>query len=224
MRLNFNFYISNLKKAALGLLETGDANLSLPGVEANAFLEYAGGLDRESLLDALSRLAPQFPVVLVAYANGRDFPDLRGVLEGDPVPNKHICGFVVVVASSDLRGNGEQLADVRKMIGQTRDLLGGVQFEFPINVEGKDEPRIELLNHQPFVPAGVDPIEQLPDLTAFACSFMTVFNEWTPSRRVTVDPHIDEINLNIGLEINPLGHSLLARGGLPGVVAGDKRN
>lgn len=200
---DFNFHVSNLEKAILHLLENGDEEMSpaMPGMTGvKTFATYAGELDRETLILSLQALAPKLPLVLVSYGSGKDKQKTAtGYLNNEPIENEHTCGFMVIVACNDLRGEKGRKTVAFQMIGEARQLLGGVQFE--IEIEGEENP--ELLNHSPIMFAGVETIGRLKDLTAYAVHFTTSFKEWTPDRRnVTVYP-ADEILLDIQPNDNP---------------------
>lgn len=215
MKLDFNFYVSNLEGAILNLLKNGNSEISpaQPGMsEVKSFATYAGELDRETLILALQGLGSlPLPLVLVSYGSGTDkHKAATGLLEKEPIENEHTCGFMVLVACNDLRGEKVRKTTAYKMIGEARQLLGGVQFE--IEVEGAEFP--ELLNHTPFVFAGVETIGRLKDLTAYAIHFTTSFKEWTPDRR-SVTVQIDEILLDI--EPNEYPPSANNEVDLPGV-------
>ncbi len=196
VKLDFNFYVSGLETAILDLLKNGNPQTDPPeagmtGVKS--FATYAGELDRNSLLAALQALAPRLPLVLASYGSGADKRKAAtGMLENEPIENEHSCGFMVIVACSDLRGEKARKASAYKMVGEARQLLGGVQFE--IEVEG--EPEKILLNHSPFLFAGVETIARLKDLTAYAVHFTTTFKEWTKDRRVAIE-NVEEIELDI---------------------------
>lgn len=180
--LDFDFYVRGLEQAILALLKNGSSETNQPGMTGvKTFATYAGELDRDKLLDALKALVPRFPLVLASYGSGTDKPKAAtGILHGEPIENEHRCGFVVIVACNDLRGEAARKTTAYKMVGEARQILGGVQFETEI----ADEEEAELLNHAPLRFAGVETIGRLPDLTAYAVHFETMFHEWTPDRRI----------------------------------------
>lgn len=194
MQADFEFHITGLENAILNILQNGDLAANIPPMtNVNEFANYSGELDRENLLEAIRSFANRFPLVLVSYGSGVDKRKAAtGMADKEPIENEHRCSFVVVVASDDLRGEDERRTSAYKMIAQVRKLIGGIQFE----VESEDESESVLLNHAPMIPAGVECISRLKDLTAFAVHFTTMFHEWMPDRRV-VPTTIEEIKLKI---------------------------
>lgn len=197
MRLDFAFYVGGLETSIINLLKNGNADLEQAGMDGvKEFATYSGELDRENLINALKALAPRFPLVLVSYGSGIDKRKAAtGLVDNEPIEIEHTCGFVVIVASNDLRGLKTRKSSAYKMVGEVRQLLGGVQFE--IDNEGENE----FLNHSPFVPAAVETIARLPDLTAYAVHFGTTFHEWMPDRTITVG-NVDEILLGVEPRLN----------------------
>ena len=193
MKLDFAFYVGGLEKSIINLLKDGDTKLQQAGMNGvKEFALYSGELNREDLVAALKSLAPRFPLVLVSYGSGKDRRKAAtGLIEKEPIEVEHDCGFVVIVASNDLRGIEKRKTSANQMVGEVRQLLGGVQFE--VQIEGEDQ----LLNHSPLIPAAVETITRLPDLSAYAVHFSTMFHEWLPDRRVAVG-NVEEIILNYG--------------------------
>ena len=196
---DFEFHINGLENAILNLLKTGDEVNEIPPMTGvKEFATYSGELDRENVLDALKRNTSRFPLVLVSYGAGFDkHKAATGRLENEPIEVEHSCGFIVVVASNDLRGEKTRRVSVIKMIAETRRLLGGVQFE--IEVENEKF----FLNHSPMMPSAVECIVKMPDVTAYAVHFDTMFHEWLPDRR-QVAANVEEIQLDVFVENNNL--------------------
>lgn len=194
-QLDFNFYVSGLEQSILGLLRDGNDELNQTGMKdyVKDFATYSGELDdRDTLINALKALHARFPLVLSAYGSGSDQRKAAtGLARDDAIEFEHRCGFVVIVASTDLRGEKSRKGTAYRMVADVRQLLGGVQFE--VELEGVTQ----LLNHSPFEYAGVETIGRLKDLTAFAVHFATAFHEWTPNRRTVMFYPADEIILDI---------------------------
>ena len=212
-KLDFEFYVGGLETAILALLKNGNADINQAGMTGvKTFATYAGELDRDKLIEALKALSPRFPLVLASYGSGADKRKAAtGMLPGEPIENEHHCGFVVIVACNDLRGEQARKTTAYKMIAEVRQLLGGVQFEIAIDEEDEAEP----LNHAPLALAGVETIGRLPDLTAYAAHFETMFHEWTPDRRVVIAGRADEILL--GIEPSVENENLPSAENLPGI-------
>ena len=135
------------------------------------------------------------------------------MLLGDPIEVKHECEFVVIVASNDVRGQEERRqGEIYKLIDQADMLLGGLQFEVEV-----ENGAIEMLNCEPFVPAGVAPVVLDPELTAYAAHFRTAFSYWTPDRRTKTVGTADEILLGITPNNQPT-----AQTNLPGVIGRER--
>jgi hypothetical protein len=196
MAFNFDFYVSGLEQAIVNHLQTGDAAAGLQPMTAHdttTFAIYAGELDPEVLREAINELAPRFPLVLVAYGSGADKRKAGvNLLAGEPIEIEHRCGFVVICANDDARGNDNQRLTANRMIGEVRQLIGGVQFA----VELQSGER-ELLNHEPLLPLGVETILRLPDMTAYAAHFETMFREILPDRRTAAAGTAEEILLGV---------------------------
>lgn len=220
MRLDFAFYVGGLEQSIINLLKDGDADLQQPGMlGVKEFSTYSGELNREDLIAALKSLAPRFPLVLVSYGSGKDRRKAAtGLIDKEPIEIEHTCGFVVIVASNDMRGRQQQKTSAFQMVGEARQLLGGVQFETIIKGAGGVPDEDVLLNHSPLIPAAVETIVRLPDMTAYAVHFETMFHEWLPDRRVAVSL-VEEVLLDVRAEIEnqipPIGSNL------PGVVRGE---
>ncbi len=203
MKLDFAFYVGGLEQSIINLLKNGDADLQQAGmVGVKEFATYSGELNREDVIDALKSMAPRFPLVLVSYGSGKDKRKApTGLIDKEPIEVEHTCGFVVIVASNDLRGREQRKTSAFQTIGEARQLLGGVQFEITVEGAGGAPDEDVLLNHSPLVPAAVETIVRLPDLTAYAVHFETMFHEWLPDRRVAVG-NIEEILLGIEPSVN----------------------
>jgi hypothetical protein len=216
MKLDFAFYVGGLEAGIMNLLKSGDAALQQAGMTGvKEFAKYSGDLDREDLVVALKSLAPRFPLVLISYGSGKDRRKAAtGVIEKEPIEVEHHCGFVVIVASNDLRGSANRITSANAMVGEVRQLLGGVQFEIEIDGEA------ELLNHSPFIPVAVETIARLPDLTAYAVHFDTMFHEWLPDRRVVFSGNVEEILLDIEANNLPAANG---SNNLPGIYM-EKKN
>lgn len=196
---DFEFHIKGLENAILNILKSGDSSANIPAMTGvKDFATYSGELDRDNIIAALQSMVNRFPLVMVAYGSGLDKRKAAtGLIDKEPIENEHSCGFIVVVASQDLRGEKHRRVSLYKMIADVRRLLGGIQFETEFDNE------TVMLNHAPLLPTGVECISRLKDLTAYAVHFATMFHEWLPDRRV-VPANIQEIGLNVFVENNNL--------------------
>lgn len=206
VKLDFNFYVAGMRAAILSLLKNGNSLLAPaqpPMTGVVKFAPYNGELSPANTVSAIKSLAADLPAVLVAYGSGKDKQNAAtGTLHNEPIEFEHRCGFVVFVVCNNLRqGNQPRPTTVDRMVAETRQLLGGVQFEIDISEEGEPE-QLEPLNHTPLVFAGVETVLSLSDLTALAVSFTTSFKEWTPDRRIVAVGTADEILLDIFPEWN----------------------
>lgn len=200
-KLDFEFYVGGLKTAILALLKNGNSTASPvqpPMTGVQKFAPYHGEFNGADLMSAMKGLAANLPAVLVAYGSGRDKQNAGvGNLDGEPIEFEHSCGLVVIVVCNNLRiGGAQRVTTADKMVGEARQLLGGVQFVKDSSEAGEPE-HLELLNHTPLMFAGVETLLLLSDLTALAVSFTTSFKEWTPNRRVEISGTIDEILIGI---------------------------
>jgi hypothetical protein len=200
---NFEFFVGGIEDGILEVLKAGMAYVK-------EFATYGGELDSAKLREALGALTPRFPLVLASYSDGNDVLDPQtSALPGAPMRFRHDCGFSVIVCAADARGERQRRRGAGigayKMLSDVRELLSGWQFKVPVGNE-----RV-LLNPQPFIPAGVEYIARLPDLTAYTQHFDTYFRYTTPDRRAASKP---VAGLNFG--VSPAGEAG-GPGGSPGV-------
>ena len=183
----------------------------------------AGQLNREGMRETLkTALAAGLgtPLIILCYVLGNDvLIDDDGPLAGTPRTFRHDCDFAAICADSDTRGQEIQLLGVVnspglfKMISDVREVVSGQQFV----MRDEDADADFDLNESPLLPAGVEPIDKIPAVSAFALHFLTDFYFSTPDRRKP-PVRVELINFGIGLMNNPSGH-----GGLPGVHVGDQQ-
>lgn len=207
----FDFNVAAIERGIIARLETGDNQT--PSVKSRGVRQiscYAGELDTtENFKDVIKKLVPKFPLILVSYGSGADKRLNENLLYADSIEYRHDCGFVVICASNDRRGNetrrhgtAEKIG-IYEMIGAITELIGGLAIE----VAG--EPVCA-----PLEPSGVEPLMRLTDLSAFALHFSTSFRYRTPDRRA-VAVTVEEIEAHI----NNNSNSAVASN-LPGVTAG----
>lgn len=159
---------------------------------------YSGELDAKQLREAIDSLAPRFPLFLVSYADGSDkLLSALGPEIGAPRQYKHECSFTVICCDDNARGeterrrgSGSKHVGVQAMIEDADAALAHMQF---VAVVGDEK---LLLNQEPFAPAGVEHIAQLPELTAYARHYDTHFTYSTPDRRAP-GAAVQEIEIEI---------------------------
>jgi phage gp37-like protein len=209
--MDFDFIVGGIEDAILQVLEN-----EMKPLGVREFASYSGELDSENLRQAIAALAPRFPLVMVAYAQGVDkqMPVTSPVF-GEPIIFRHDCSFVVVCASADARGDKAQRrgAPVKnqtlgcyKMIAKVRELLTGLQ------IKAVSEEAEVFLTHQPLMPTANEFIARLPQITAYAVPFDTYF-KWSSKNRKEAGTQVEE--LLVGVE--SLNASSGAIQQLPGV-------
>lgn len=197
---DFNFHIGGLEDAILALLK---AEIS-DGV--NHFALYSGELsDGDKLKQALSALAPRYPCILVAYADGIDVQDpvtsatANAVTRGKSLHFRHDCSFVVICISNDARGENARRRGVQtklgtyQMLSRVREILSGLQFAVEI-----DDKKV-LLNHKPLMPTAVEFIARQKSVTAYSQAFETYFRYSTLDRSAA-GTNVETVELNLAAE------------------------
>jgi hypothetical protein len=192
-----------------------------PGGYVRTIVVRAGQLNREGMRETLkatlAAITSPLPLVILCYVLGNDVRvDADGALAGEPITIRHDCAFAAICADADARGQEAQLEGTPdrpgliRMISDVREVLGGMQFVARDEEAGADFD----LNESPLLPAGVEPIDKVPNVSAYALHFLTDFFLSTADR--TAEPvQVDIINFGIDLLNNPSGP-----GGMPGVHPG----
>lgn len=212
---DFEFYVGGIEDAILQTLEQ-----TLKPLGVKTFDTYSGELDSENLKGALGALAPNFPLILVSYTDGKDTADPVVAPVGNrSLHFRHDCSFSVICVSGDARGDKSRRrgkVGVYAMLAQVREILGGLRFKAEFENENAEIEQI-LLTTQPLKPSGVEYIARIPNCTAYATFFDTYFRFSTAERRseeravVTLDMTLDtKIDSETNLE-NPTGN-------VPGVI------
>jgi phage gp37-like protein len=208
-RRGFSFKVGNIEDCMVEALKEYCASYK-PDVAT-----YSGELDAKQLREAIDSLAPRFPLFLVSYADGEDkLHTPTGPEIGAPRVYKHLCSFTVICCDDDARGETARRRGahghpgVQAMIEDADAALSRMQFV--VVLEGDEK---VLLNEEPFNPAGVEHIAQLPEMTAYARHYDTYFLYETPDRR---EPGVQV--KEIAIEIFPGGVSASRPAKLPGVT------
>jgi Domain of unknown function (DUF1834) len=173
---------------------------------------------RDLVLALLKSLAPQpsqCPLMLVCYTEGADKQvDASGNLDGEPITVEHVAAFVVIVIDTDARGDQAQREGTQvhpglyEMLDDVREILTGLQFV-------TDDEEQFAFNETPLIPAGVECIDRLPAISAYAQHFTTSWYWISRERRAAPVP-IETINFGI----DPLNSTAVDGGVLaPGVHA-----
>ncbi len=179
--MNFDFHIGGIEDALLELLEE-----EMEPMGVKTFASYSGELDSDNLKRALGALTPQFPLVMVSYADGKDIQDPRTPkVLGKSLHFRHECAFAVICASNDARGESARRRGARvrnrkigtyAMISKVREILGGLKLNAMIDGDIVD------LAIDPLMPSGVEYIARIPNVTAYAVTFDTYFRFETADR------------------------------------------
>ena len=209
---DFEFYVGGIEDGSLGLLKA-----AMTPIGVKSFETYSGQLDNETLKKAIASSAMKFPLVMVSYADGENFPGpATSRVLGQPNEYEHRCSFAVIVASNDPRGEkgrrrgvlvGDKKTGAYTMIAAVLDTLTDVRLT--VEVEGHPV----LLNTMAFLPAGVDYLYKMPNITAYAVIFDTAFR-WTSKDRQGTPIDVTDLILDVDSLNDPAQNP----GNLPGVV------
>lgn len=204
--MDFEFYAGGIED---GIIEVLTPVMKADPLKVRELTTYSGQLDADSLKEALASDARIFPLVMVSYTGGESVPDpIRPAVMGQPLSFRHDCGFVVIVADDNPRGErARRRSKIYAMIAAVWETLTGVRLK--TEVEGEQV----LLNAAPLMPTTNEYIERLPDVTAYAVHFETAFRWTSPDRTIAGTP-VDAIE--VGVE------RLNASGILPGDYPGVK--
>lgn len=216
MNGDFKTHIGGILAGIAKAIDTAVGAKTAEGGYVKTIAIRTGLLRREGLREAVRSMlgvVNPLPIVIVCYVLGNDERiDDGATLAGEPLTYRHEAAFSVIVVDADTRGQTAQLEGsavapgIVRMIDDVREILSGVQFEGETAEGGKFD-----LNEWPLEPAGVEPIDQVPNVSAFAQHFLTNFQFTTPDRRVA-PVTIEEIRF--GLDV--LG-AAAPRGETPGV-------
>jgi hypothetical protein len=183
----FEYHVAGLEDCIIATLKRRFGN----AVTVNAYGgELTAVLDVEK---ALRQLLPQFPLVLVSYTDGRDeeVPAVaegytginlsNGEASGEPLLFRHVGGFTCLVVDDNARGEDERRRGdtdsmgAYRMLSVIREELAGRRFYFEVADESEDAEEGDTvpywLNDEPFKPAGVENVERLKGVTAYAAHF-----------------------------------------------------
>ena len=181
----FKFHVEGIEDGIIAVLNHPQTGMSY----LNTIVPYKGQLNRDGLRDtvktALAALARSCPLVLVCYAEGGDEQDApEPPLFGEPRPYRHDAAVVVIVADNDARGAEAQMRGTKvspgvyQMIDDVRERLIDAEFEKIDPVSGDS-----VTLNTPLEPAGIEHIDRLPNITAYACHFNTSYRFLSPDRR-----------------------------------------
>lgn len=213
---SFDFVVGGIEDGIIGLLQSA---LLLPPPQGAGYLKqiasYGGELDAQTLRKFIDELAPQFPLMLVAYGDGDDkeMPATAPVF-GEPRIFRHDCTFSVFCCTSDARGDQAQRrgaaagVGVYQMLADVREAVAGYQFRRENAAHD-----MVLLNFEPLKPAGVEYVARLPGLTAYVQHFDTYFKWTEPDRRA-----VGTVVQNLFFDVVPLNLES-GPGSLPGVTS-----
>jgi hypothetical protein len=194
---DFDFFLGGIEDAILQKLEA--AMKDALGVKK--FALYSGELsDPTQLKAAIAALTPQFPLVMVSYADGEDTDLLKTPsVKGEPNVYRHDCTFVVICASNDARGIEAQRrgkAGVYKMLAAVRKHLSGLIIKANYQAD-ENSPSVPVqLTLTPLKPLANEFIARLPNMTAYAVPFETYF-KWSTVDRTEAGIAVSEIILNV---------------------------
>ena len=223
--MEFDEVVGGIEDGIVALLKHLYARPDHPDGYLNEIASYAGELDEKKLKEAIDRLSPMYPLVLVAYGEGADVenPATAAVL-GERRIWQHNCTFSVIAVTANARGETEQRrgsvgdVGVYTMIADVRSALTGVRFakrgddQIVLMTPNRPLPDGDvLLNLEPFRPVGVFHMARLEGLTAYAAQFETYFKWTEPDRRAANTPVEDLI-----FDVTTL-NSASGPGQLPGV-------
>lgn len=201
--LDFEFYAGGIEDGILEIL-TGP----MRAIGVKTLKTYSGELGAKELSDAVAKLAPQFPLVMVSYAGGEStkMPVTSPVL-GEPLHYRHDCAFVVIVASNSPMGeNSRRRGKVYKMLSLVWKELTGRRLKKTIEDEDY------LLNTQVLECVSNDFLAQLPEITAYAVTVETAF-KWSSPDRTTNGTAVTEVVLGVDSNNDPQSNP----GNVPGV-------
>jgi phage gp37-like protein len=197
--LDFDFYVRNIEDA---IVKTIDEAIGLrPGEEDPAryvktIATYGGQLDKSNVREAIAKLVPGFPLVLVSYGDGKTKPFAGGGGGyGDPPLHEHTCHFLVLCLDNDVRGRQVQArgSEVHpgayRMVSDVMTALDGLQFK--LRVAPAPAPLV-LLNTLALTPTDVEVIDRTGSASGYAVSFDTQFKWLGPERRGPV-VHVTEL-------------------------------
>lgn len=183
---DFDFYVGGIEDAMLQSLE---AEMRELGVKT--FATYSGELsDPDNLKKALSALVPKFPLVMVAYTDGKDvqLPATFSAFGAAQI-YQHECSFAVICASNDSRGEkarrrgvGARKIGTYQMLAKVREILSNLQIYANLQIENQPDESV-LLTLKPLTPSATEFIARIPEVTAYAEIFDTYFKWETRDRR-----------------------------------------
>lgn len=173
---------------------------------------------RETVKSALAASVPP-PFIILSYVLGNDVQvGGDGALADEPTTFRHDCAFMAICVISDVRGQETQITGskiqpgVIEAAGDVREVLSGAQFTVQVN-DGADE--LDA-NETPLLPAGLEPVDKLPGVSAYAVHFLTSFF-WSSKDRRRQPVNVELIKFGIGT-LNGDGSSSTGAPGVYGVT------
>lgn len=223
---DFEFYVGGIEDAILQMLEN-----EMKPMGVKTFATYSGELsDTSRMKEALGALSPQFPLVMVSYADGVDKQDpVTSPTYGEPIHFRHDCTFIVICASSDARGEharrrgqliGQKKIGCYAMLATVRKILSGLQINGCFvtgekDASGEDVIEEVLLTYAPLIPQSNEFIARIPNVTAYAVPFNTYFR-WASEDRSPAETNVEKIVLDVrslntasGQDLNKPGVEIL---------------
>jgi len=220
MANGFDFHIGGIEDGIVAALS--QSLLIANGGYMKVIQTYGGELDSDTIKSAISQLALSFPLMLVAYGDGKDvrfpatpmvgrdagFPIVpisnpQPVLQAVPQNYKHECSFSVICCSADARGELERRRGVTVSAPGVSSpgvykMLADVRDAISgLKFQATDqESNVVLLNSDPMVPVGVEFIARLPQMTAYAQHFLTAF-QYSSRDRTTAPGALNEVVFNL---------------------------
>lgn len=197
MEPDFDFYIGGIEDAMIKKLE----ETMKESLGVKKFALYSGELsDPTQLKSAIGALTPQFPLVMVSYADGEDTDHTKtSPVKGESNVYRHDCTFVVICASNDSRGIEAQRrgkAGTYKMLAAVRKHLSGLIIK-AIYKADENSAGVEVqLTLTPLKPLANEFIARLPNMTAYAVPFETYF-KWSTVDRTETGTAVSEIILGV---------------------------
>jgi hypothetical protein len=176
------------------------------GEPANGYVKTivvrTGQLNREGMRETVQsamKAGVVTPFIILSYVLGNDVQvGGDGGVADEPLTFRHDCAFLAMVVASDARGQEVQIVGsavqpgVIEMAAHVREVLTGLQLKVKVEDEGDDYDA----NETPLVPAGLEPVDKLPNVSAYAVHFLTSFF-WQSKDRRQQPVRLDLINFGI---------------------------
>lgn len=172
---DFSFYVRGIEDGILAILKD-----PMAAIGVNVLVLYTGQLDDlKALEDAISQQTLKYPFVMVSYAGGASDADpVASEVMGEPVYERHDCGFSIIVADDNPQGEGQRRNKLYDMASVVWDTLVGVRLTK--DVDGQPI----TLNTTPFRRPEHVPLV-LPNATGLGIMFEIAFEWESPDRTET---------------------------------------